>query len=174
MLKSKQSVVRLLRLGFFGNTLRTWAAPSDMPKELWKDQSLPWSLRSLKPGGQFIHRIPFKEMLAHWTPDYYVCEPADDNDVLIQGEIFRCASGLHLTFSYAKTTLREAMRRHTLRANGIDVHQVLRPVMSPESWDEIMDCLDLGGSPVVEFTVFNHYIGDRPWRNTIIWEVREY
>lgn len=175
-LRIKKRVAELWKLGAFGNKLPSWATPGETPPSL--RESGRFSLRSYAPGGRFIPNMPFRVMADLWSPQYYVCTPAPDEFRIVQGELLRDVGGLLFTHSFEPCTLREALLKQdgtVKQMHGFAVNLYLQSVCSPESYIEIMDNLDFGGDgAIVEFTVFNRFVGDRPGRNTIIWELRKY
>ena len=175
MLSNKRDVSRLWQLGAFGNKLRTWSHPKEVLAEDVLNQQARWSLRSYVAGGKFQPNLTWSDLLQRWTPQYYICEPAPDEDRIVQGEVWRDVGGLYLVCSTEPVTMREALSRQdgtVYHHFGYDVQLYLQSVMSPESWIELQDCLDLHEDVVIEFTVFNRCVGDRVGRNTIIWECR--
>lgn len=170
----KSEVARLWRMGAFGNKLRSWQNVSQVQPEL--RESLRFGLRSLVPGGVFRGHLTYDEACRYFDPAmHYVCEAAPDEYRLFQGELSRGIGGLHFVWSAQPMTLREAllMTDGTVRRDtGIIVEQMLRAAMSPSSFIEVMDCLDLHEDAIVEFTVFFKDVGERSCRNAVIWEVR--
>ena len=177
-LTNKADQVRLWQLGAFGNKLRTWSTPSCVPdiRQRCVSRSRDLALRAKRPGGIFRPHLTWDEVDRLWTADFYVCEMAPHENEIVQGEIFRDVGGLHFYYTFVKEPMRVAMRDHPdkwLRATGYAVDLFLQHLMSPESWIELNDCLDLDPDVVVEFTVFDCFVGDRPGRNAIIWECRK-
>jgi len=174
MLKHKTDVARLWRLGAFGNKLRSWGHPDEIPLDLRKQ--IGFSLRSIRPGGNFQHNLPYETMAQRWTPEFYICEPVPDQDRLVQGELMLTTKGWYFVYSYEPCTLREALTRQdrtVFQFTGWPYRYYLEGVMSPLSFIEVQDCFEQWPDAVIELTVFNRDVGDRPGRNTIIWEVRD-
>lgn len=183
-LNSKKRVSELWRLGAFGSKLRSWSSPEDVPPIL---RGGLFSLRCIRPGGKFIPGLSYNNMIALFSREFYICEPAPDHLRIVQGELCRVAGGLNFVASFEPTTLREALLRTDGTVKHIDPQTLwmddrgrkwcgprhyLQSITTPESWVEIQDCLELHDDAILEFTVFSECVGDRPNRNHIMWEVR--
>lgn len=93
---------------------------------------------------------------------------------LINGYIMRNESGLELYFSEENTLMRPALASSGCVVRNVRALQVLRRILWPTDYDELMATLDLYPDHVVEFSGFDRCIGIIPGRRMIIWEVRLY
>lgn len=177
-LSNKQAQVCAWQLGAFGNKLKTWTTPAQVPGIRYRTSTAKrdLALRSKITGGPFYPRLTWDEVDARWNPDFYVCEMAPHDHEIVQGEIQRDAGGLYFYYTFLQETMRVAMKYPCAwrEMRGYKVNLYLQSVMLPLSWIELQDCLDLHPDAVVEFTVFDYFVGDRPGRNTIIWECRSH
>jgi hypothetical protein len=179
-----------MHLGAFGNKLRTWASPFDIPRDVYLVPGKLFSVRSCKAGGRFLHRLLYAELLHYWNEmwveewhNYYVIDPAPDELRLLQGELvrgdaFRCDWQLYYRRVECGdiTSLREEMRwpSRLSVAYGSQALGILQSVMSPMSWQELCDNVAQYPDAIYEISVFGQDVGDRVGCNALIWEVREY
>lgn len=173
IITDKVSQTHHWRLGLFGNKLRTWSRPEDIPKAL--RNSGHFSLRALVPGGKFQHHLDFFTMRNRWTPDYYICEPVDAENLLIQGELWMGIGGYEAFYSHTPGfTCREAMTVPGLMqwAQGMRAKLMFQAELSPYSWDDVQKIFEEWPNAIIELSCFDHDLGEMPCRNTIIWEVR--
>lgn len=69
--------------------------------------------------------------------------------------------------------MREAMK-HAKRATGLRAQMILKELLWPSSYDDLMDLIDLFPEHVIEFGAHTRAVGVLPHRNTVVWEVRAY
>lgn len=173
----KPTATRLTRLGLFGNTLRTWDTPFQVPPDL--RTSILFAIRYKEPGGPFVTELTHDQLISHWmeaSGSRYVSEAAPHSRITIQGEYSRFAfNEPYFYYSYAKTSQREALYSSLpcLEARGMTALALLRYHLSPYSLVELDDIFEGWPLAIVELACFDHDVGHRPCRNTIIWEVRE-
>lgn len=162
--KTKKDFYRRWLLGEFGNRLRSW-----------EDASLitcPYvNVRQITSCKDIQYNVPKGEVPV--GPQYRYNEPAPDNDLLIQGEVYLGHRGIELTFSQEKCKMRTAMQ-NPIFVHGIKAQYVLMLYCCPSSYSDLQALFELYPGHVIEFGVYNHNLGDVPNRNTIIWEVRSY
>lgn len=126
--------------------------------------------------------------------DVWFNESAPDDRLVLQGEYFDGEKGPALydrclTYSRAKTQMKTALalplhgglnyfgpnndqfRRET---EGINTELLLQSVMNCNSWDDFNELRELYPGHVIEFSVYDHCVGDCPHRNTLFWEIRDY
>jgi hypothetical protein len=121
---------------------------------------VPEVLENLKQDGHSLDRV-------------IINESAPDHRLLLQGELMHSGKGLYLTGSYEKTDMRSAMKK-AWNAGGLRVNSILKHLASPVSYDMLMELLDRYPGHVVEFGIYDCFLGWGRGHNTVIWEVRNY
>lgn len=142
-------------------------------------------LRPLNSRGGSVRadHFPVKTALRRWKERagfFWGNETAPDDRATLQGEIRRGAFGWE--FFGAERSREDFGRmirmRDALRVarsyQGLIVLFLLRKHLSPPSYDDLMELVDLFPDAVVEFSAYDRELGERRGRNTIIWEVRNY
>lgn len=132
--------------------------------------------------------------------DIWFNESAPDDHLLLQGEYTDIERpgyvvDRYLMYSRAKTQMKKALAlplaidlyipghlnwsheahcqfRH--ESEGLRTDLLLQSVMNANSWDDFCELRLLYPQHVIEFSVYDHCVGDCPHRNTLIWEVRDY
>ncbi len=69
--------------------------------------------------------------------------------------------------------MRPAMKNPDI-ATGLKAKIVLEQYLNPSDYDCIMELLDIYQDHIIEFSIFEKFVGNISHRNTIIWEVRNY
>ena len=160
----------------FANTLRIWRSTKELVESEFRGAV---GIRSLLPGGEFYYHLPILSAITKGMElealgrKIILSESAPDHLRTIQGELCEFDGILYLTYSRAKTHMREALKRPSY-AVGISVRLLLQQELSPPSYDDIMELLDLYPNHVIEFTAFSTFVGPSRGRNTCVWEVRLY
>lgn len=125
-------------------------------------------------------------------------ESAPDDRLVLQGEYFDGQIGPMLfdrclDYSRAKTQMKTAMRLPLVpdepdwmrkiseycdlirsQTTGLQTEMLLKSVMNENSWEDFNELRLLYPGHIIEFSVYDHCVGDCPHRNTLIWEVRLY
>ena len=101
-----------------------------------------------------------------------------DDHLLIQGEV-RLLEGwqphaLHLWYATLKKPMNIALAEDSRFAFGVQVHDLLKPRMSPSSYSDLDALIELYPTSTIEFSTYDIGVGNIPGRNTVIWEVRDY
>ena len=174
---NKKEMFNLLRTGRLGNTLRCYTAlDTDLPA------SVTIRYRGEHGGGICLFKVPggkvpviLKELEqdGHSLDRVIINESAPDHKLLLQGELMQYDKGLYLLGSYEKTDMRSAIRKAWI-AEGLRVNSILKHLASPASYDMLIDMLDRYPGHVVEFGVYDCFLGWGRGHNTVIWEVRNY
>lgn len=166
---TKSQFYPLYHAGQFGPRFRTWATVDDVPD----GQRV--NVRSKQKGGSFQYGLTKEEARKYvrGLTDYALNEPAPDDQLLIQGEVYHMEEGWALFYSREKTTMRKAM------SNGVQVYRlsalmILKTFLWPSSYDDMMELFDRFPHSVVEFGSYSCQIGDWKGRNTVFWECRNY
>ncbi len=165
--------------GLFGNKLKSWKSVDDFLKDDFKG-SVSIRYKGSIPG-QFCYynvidvETKVKEIIANGgeIDRIIINESAPDEYLTIQGELTRNENGLYLFYSTLKGKMRDCMTK-AVSEKGLKVKLLLNRYLTPNSYDDIMDLLDLYPDHVIEFSTYSKCLGDCNGRNTLIWEVRKY
>jgi len=172
-IKYKSSQNRLWRLGCFGNKLRTWSTPDEVPDHYKTGNLL--SMRHNKPQGKFLYRLWWEDIRRLWTPDYYIMESIDDTNRIVQGELYTTVRGWEFWYSFKQGPLGTVTRSSALKLMfGFQVQLYLQQIMYPLSYENLQELINQYPNAIIELSIFNQAVGDTPGNNTIFWEVREY
>lgn len=180
---SKQQYYVLAKRHLFGNQLRIWPTLYDAIKDNYFG---PFGIRISKGHNRFFAcglsyaevqgrlRVLSQETSVSWD-DLIVQESAPHNCICLQGEVIDSdiSPGIVLTYSTIKDHMRAAMVSPKT-AHGLKAINLLKANLTPSSYDDMRELLELYPGHVVEFTSFDHPIGEFKGRNTVIWEVRRY
>lgn len=178
---SKPAMYRLWDKDAFGNRLRDWGDVGDLLASGFRGKV---GVRDTKRTGNPLASLP--NVPASEVPDFLrrhgatgdglrILEGAPDEHQTIQGEVSEMPGGLYVRYAASKMKMREAMASPGVKhARGLDAHLLLRRHLSPASYDDLLDLLDLYPGAVVEFTAFDRPVGRCRTRNAVVWEVRHY
>lgn len=169
----RAEVLRAVSLGYFGNVPGMWYGLDEVPRD-YRNRLL--SLRQLQPGKPFLTDLAWSQIVQQHVPGRTViCEPVPHEDLLVQGEWQRAKGGYYFYGTHEKTYMRFALLKPgVFHWEGWESYWYLRGICSPESWGDLMEIFDEYPEAVIELTVFDHFLGRLPGRNTIVWEVRAY
>ena len=101
-------------------------------------------------------------------------ESAPDVELILQGEVMRSTDYLTLRYSRMKTAMRIALALSSHHAVGINAVNIIKSAMDPASWDDLQEIFDQYEDAVVEFSTWSRDVGNCAFRNTVLWEVRNY
>ena len=181
-IENKEQMLELLNKGVFGNTVRNWNSPGEIPDDytgkvmvrnkkvlgfpvLVKDKNFFWSDPDL-----------FFELCHLWEADsLYYTEQVPDDKRVIQGELMLNPEYC-LYYSKQPLKLRDALNKDGKHVFGLQALCLLKACLTPSSLEDIQDILEnTEMGTVIEFTTLScNNIGWSQGRNTIIWEVRNY
>lgn len=183
-LATKDAAVEAWNRGWLGNKLRSWSNFID----LWFSgyEGLV-TLRSRKPDSrlcqygltveQAADAIHSLEKRGHKPSEFYFNEAAPDDKLCFQGEVQRSDRFVDLTYSVVPgLRMRPAMlNEHGVQhATGLRALAIMRHYMDPATLDDFDAIWERWPHAVLEFSTYRITLGDRPGRNTIVWEGREY
>lgn len=179
---SKKEMYAIYERGGFGNRLLTWP---NVDAYLQSDYSGLVVLRYKGAGGGAwceygVHRDDVEATVSRWISEgarrdlVTVNELAEDDLIILQGEVMQSPHHLSLRYSRLPMPMRKALAKEQYHVDGLSAALLLKSTMDPSSWDELNDLLDMYSGAVVEFSVWGKDIGDAPRRNTVFWEVRHY
>lgn len=171
----------LYHRGLFGNRLQTWVSLEDYYASEYTGQVV---LRYKGSGGGLVAydvaRHEVSSIVADWSlqgarPQLITLnESAPDKNIILQGEVMRSVDYFELRYSQMKAPMRTALAQAPKHANGVNALILLKTAMDPSSWDDLQELFDRFDDAVVEFSTWNHDIGNCAFRNTVFWEVRHY
>jgi hypothetical protein len=178
--KNKIESYRMYHAGFFGNRLRAWDSYEEVLQSGYKGRV---SMRVKGgPKNVYEYKVPIAEIpkiQREWISQGISLnlitfnESAPDHLLLIQGELMRSTDYYHFFYSTEKKPMREALK-NGLVADGFFAKMLLEHYLNPSSYADLMALMDHFPDSVIEFSVYSRNLGCFPWRNTIIWEVRDY
>ena len=170
--------------GLFGNHLRQWDKPKDVPLDV-PEVMIRW--RGKGSGGPAVPTTRAK-LIDDWIvvalqyglqgndDALYVSERCPDHKLTFQGEFMDAPEfgGYYGHFSREKTYQRAALKLPTaFHEVGHRAKLLCRSYMDHDSYDNLLTLLDTYPMHVVEFSCFSVRLGSLR-RNTIFWEVRKF
>lgn len=187
---TKKLSYRGFQAGAYGNKLRDWRSVGE-----WEQSGFTGlvSLRTVQASagnGPCIYNVPPGRVLDEVSAlvksgvdpgNIVVGEMAPNDLVLLQGE-YRNGPYLsggegvcgELLYSWVQRPMREALAAQRLTATGLAATDLLQRVMTPSSYSDWEVLLEKYPDHVLEVSTYRRSIGNTPWRNTIVWEVRRY
>ncbi len=178
---NKQASYALYEVGEFGNKLRSWSSYAKLCEVHFSGML---TMRYAGKAGSFceyrVDREDVNDMLIKWRDEgaeitkVKFNESAPDDHLLIQGEIQQHSSKKYvLSYSTDKVTMREAMR-NPQDMIGQKALFLLQEHFSKESMRNLKRLFATYDRAVVEFSTYDHFLGNLPENNTVFWEVRNY
>jgi hypothetical protein len=175
-ISTKRQNYELYLRGSYGNKLMTWSSIDEFVKSKYSG-SVSLRTNANIPGGFVKYDVTdINEALKDCNvnlDNIVINESAPDEYLTIQGELIRNEHGLYLYYSTIPGKMRDCMK-HAISASGLTVKLMLEHYMTPSSYDDIIELLDMYPNHVIEFSTYSKCLGDCYGRNTIIWEVRNY
>lgn len=178
---SKGQFIELCERGAFGNTFRFWRGAGEFSKVARSLECLV-TVRCLgEPGMPYMPRAHPMEAL--WFGEQFErvhkCEAlfheaSPDHMIVLQGEYCEAAHGSMLEWSRSKTDMRAALAEEHNVLFGPGARLLLKRVMWPASYDDLLALGETYPEAVIEFTVYSQCVGSLRGRNHCIWEVRNY
>jgi len=180
MIDTKEKNFTAYKNGLFGNKLRTWYGLDDFNNSNYTGYvTIRYSgdvgasnytaynvLRVNDKVKEFINNGADPKLLI-------INESAPDEKLLIQGEITKDINGYSLFYSLEKGKMRDCLQ-NGIQIYGLKVKLFLQNYLFTNSYNDIMELIDLYPDHIIEFSAYEMKLGDCRYRNTIIWEVRKY
>jgi hypothetical protein len=162
-----------------GNRPRTWATRAEFIASGYSGPTTVRFLQADKKGA--VTHVPAFEARALFPGEdanIFWNESMPDERLLIQGEVCEPPADLGglLTVRFDDTpgrSMRQAIP-HFRQVQGAGAMYLLSTRCTPDSYADIREFLELHPGCVVEFSTYAINVGHQPFRNTIIWEVRNY
>lgn len=180
-IRSKSQFMELVELGALGNVLRSWRGSRAFGR-VARSLECNVGVRCLGvPGMPYVYNVRPTEAL--WRGEQlervHRCtalfqEAAPEDTIVLQGEFCEAEHGAMVEWSRVRTHMRASLAQERNVLFGPGARLMLKRVMTPDSYDEMLTLGELFPGAVIEFTVFSHCIGPLKGRNHCIWEVRNY
>lgn len=162
-----------LMKGLVGNKLRIWMSWRDLMDSGFSGTvSVRQKYRSSSNSSRYL--IPVAKAIAERNESVFYNESAPDQYLLIQGDVMTTEKGLTVFYSDLKKPMKMALAESGKHITGLQALHLLRINMTPSSFDDLMDLIDIYEDHIIEFSAYSKDLGDCKGRNTIIWEVRKY
>jgi len=178
---NKRTMFALYWKGEFGNKLQVWPTLEELRSSGYTGL-LGLRYAGATGGGRCEYHIPLErvaERIDAWVRDgadrnlISLWEMAPHERAILSGEVILSVRGWELYFSREKTPMRQALTAAPEYAHGLTALLILKATLDPASYDDLMELFETYPDSAVEFSSFETALGDC-WRNTIIWEVRNY
>ena len=178
---SKKENYALYNSGFLGNKPKCWDSIEDIENSDWNGKI---SVRTKIEGKKLTaYELTFheaKQKVEEWKSSGISEEKITfnqsmpDHKLRVQGEIMRSFRHLELRYSTLGKPMKKALEDEEKYAKGLKANQLLRANLFARSYDDIIELLNLFPDSIIEFSSYDIQVGNRPNRNTVIWEVRNY
>lgn len=182
---TKRRNYELWTSGAYGCRLRTWRSVAAWRAGGYGGQV---SLRTLRTGdGPCAYDLDPPAVEAEYgrwlglgvkAEDVVVCEMAPDHRLVVNGEYHHDplpdGSFRHLFYSRVRKPMRVALREGGRTCSGLRAEILLRESMTWKSWNNFRALADSYSYHVIEFSAYDHCLGDVPGHNVLVWEVRRY
>jgi hypothetical protein len=173
---------RMLKSSYFGNRFRIFDNEKEFIDAVENGFDRFVGVRCAgKPGLPYYHHKTFVEAISigrrlrekfGCDVKYYECSP--DEHIILQGEYCESELGSMLEWSSIRTHMREAFSLERNSLLGPGARLILKRVMSEGSYDDLMELCRLYPGSIIEFTVYEIFVGNLKGRNVVVWEVRNY
>jgi len=184
---NKQLQYKLLRSGYFGNTVMIWDSPDEVLVSGYKG-FVNIRGRNVPGFGAHCGIIPnelegiFNKKLVEYNlrrDQLVISEDVPDHSRTIQGELlYNCIDNLfYFKYTFVKDVMGKVFRNNPgdcYESVGLKTINLLKQYLSYSSYDDIIELMYRFPDHVVEVSVFNRSIGYLKGRNHVIWEVRYY
>jgi hypothetical protein len=190
VVRRKSQSVRLWSSGAYGNKLRCWHSRDELVASGYGGLVV---IRVQEGGGgqHCIYDVPPERVAAEvevllgrgvQSSAIMFNEALTVDRLTLQGEYWNGpylgpdgypTSGF-LVYSRSQLHMRRALAADPQATSGIRADLILARYMSPGSLEDWQVLLAEYPEHVFEVSVFDHYLGDVPRRNALVWEVRRY
>jgi len=178
---NKSESYNLYEKGAFGNKLRIWNNLESLLQDSYNGAVTIRYIDGYNKWCQYnVKQNELNNMLDTFVQDganidkFRFNESAPDNHLLIQGEFVEDVEYKYiLSYSTDKVKMRDAMH-YPNELLGINAFHLMQNYLSKKSMRNLKRLLATHPCAVIEFSVYDHFLGDIPENNTIFWEVRNY
>ena len=180
---TKKEMYTLYERGMFGNKLRTWDPFTTAYGRLKDEDKV--CVRYKKPGNKWtLFNVSFLDAVraigkfvieeGAKVELFTLNEVGQDEKIILQGEVMHSVRGIELTYSQQPSIMHRHAMKQAKHADGLEAVCYLRALLSNDSYEDLMALLDTYEDAVIEFTAYAVDVGTCKWRNTVVWEVRNY
>lgn len=167
---------KLYASGEFGNKLRTWEDLNSLLIDTYSGTvTMRYAGKYNKWCSYNISKDKVRNEILRWESEgadislIRFNESAPDENLIIQGEISEDSNlGLILSYSTDKVKMRQAME-NPKECLGWEALAMLKKHLSPLSRINVSRLLARYSGAVIEFSTYNHMLGNIPKNNTIFW-----
>jgi len=182
IINTKTKMYKALQKGLFGNTGKYYKNINFIPKN--EIVTLRYKDRNKLSGKNFlaydITKNMIKPTINKWVnqgakeENIFINQSQNDNNIIVQGELTINEYGYYFYHSFLKEKIRIALKKDGKVIHGLQVSLLLKRIMDINSYNDTIELLETYPNHIIELSIYNHYTGTIPNRNTIIWEVRAY
>lgn len=178
IIRTKHEFREGMMAGLFGNRLKTWRSYFELQTSEYEGTVT--ARVFVADSNWTMYRIPVNQIpqvlenlkKAHERVDVdkvWFNESAPDEHLVLQGELWDHS----LMYSRERVPMKQAMAK-PLYAEGLQTEMLLRGCMNANSYEDLNELRVNYPDHCIEFSSYEHCLGNMPHRNTIIWEVRAY
>lgn len=187
MITHKRENYRLWQSGEFGNKLRAWDS-----LEAWQTSGFKGSVairqRAGRGTGLCKYDVPWECVAYLWHryrargyTDLILNEMAPSECTFVQGEYLNDIQLVgnepcwgYFWHSFEPLPMRSALQQRSYTTHGLQTELLLRRYMSSASYEDWQALVTKYPGHVFEVSIFDCFLGDLPYRNALVWEVRRY
>jgi hypothetical protein len=177
---SKSQMYAALLAGKFGNTIPCWFSVEDW--EGVADFTKQWGVRTMTVGGPCRLFCPadevrstFESYLSMGHTPQISCMIDNYGDCVLMADVWDSPTGLivhGIDMPEKDANWRRDMPGKARMYEGVAARRLLRRRLNENSYDDLMELLELYPDHDVELSAMSICFGTLPHRNTIIWECR--
>lgn len=171
---------REYQAGRFGNKLQTWDSLKEFKKSgFTKNVVIRYKVAASPFCAYNVKVDDLETMIKKFVAQgadlnlFTFNEVAPDSTLIMQGEVMHDFNGVNLFFSLEKGRMRETLK-NGIQIQGLRALGHLKYFMNPNSFADYEALREIYPDSVIEFSCYDHALGNLPNRNTIFWEVRNF
>lgn len=181
LIKNKDQMFALLRLGMLGNTVASWRTKEEVFASNFRGNVYIRYLGNVG-GGLFVEDLPVAQIAERvrtevgegWLEEkMYFGEWIPVDQIVMNCYLLKQDGTFHLFYSYDKSPMRESLERAGQHISGYRALLLPLSQLGLEDQERLCQLLDLYEGCVVEFTIYERSKGTLGWC-FIVWEVRYY
>ena len=181
---SKKQFHRLWHDGTFGNKAGDWRTYGELEESGFKG-TVAIRYCGIGHGSLFIKDLKVEQVKAElnkaysqgWSlNDLYILEQISPSQVryLVNMEVIRTELGLAVFYSRVNDLMRDSLRAGGQQIFGLRAEMLLKYLLTPVDYDELMYLLDRFPDHAIEVSGFDRSVGTMSNHRMIVWEVRKY
>lgn len=172
----------LYELGLLGNKPKTWNSFSEIQKSGWTGNvsirarnTMNWRTRYGITREKLKSEIEDIKIKGLSEKEIVFNESMPDQHLSIQGEMTYLKDGtLFLMYTTLQEPMKRALKKERKEIWGFEAERLLKKHLWTSSWEDIQEIFSLFPNSCIEFSTYHVAVGNLNYRNTIIWEVRDY